>query len=65
MDVVPAGFVEAESAVHGEPDIGGVYVFLAVVFPPADGAERQRASRLQCLAPAAWAAKTSLHSPSK
>jgi hypothetical protein len=41
MEVVP-GFLEAELAVDGQPDIGRVVVFLAIVFPPADGAKAQR-----------------------
>jgi hypothetical protein len=65
VDVVLAGLVQAEGAVHGEADLGGVGVFLAVVFPPADGAQREGAGCLQGSASAAWAAKTSLHSISK
>lgn len=38
---VLAGFLEAELGVDGETDFGGVIVFLAVVFPPADRAQLQ------------------------
>lgn len=31
-----AGFIQAEGAVHGEADIAGVCVLLAIVFPPAN-----------------------------
>jgi hypothetical protein len=61
MRVVVAGFVEAELAVHGQAHFGGVFVLLAVVFPPADRAQRQGAGRLQRLVSAAWAAKTSFY----
>jgi hypothetical protein len=33
-----AGFIQAERAVHREADLAGVGIFLAIVFPPADGA---------------------------
>ena len=58
LSVVGAGFVQAEGAVDGEADIGGVFVLLAIVLPPADGAQRQRARRLQRLISATRAAKT-------
>jgi len=38
-----AGLIEAESAVHREADLAGVCIFLAIVFPPADGAKAKRA----------------------
>ena len=60
--VVGAGLVQAEGAVHRQPDIRGVLVLLAVVLPPANRAQAQRFGRLQRLISAAWAAKTSLHS---
>jgi hypothetical protein len=44
---VLAGFLEAELAVDGETDFGGVIVFLAVVFPPADRAQLQGAGCFQ------------------
>jgi hypothetical protein len=43
LGVVVAGLFEAELAIYGEADFGGVVVFLAVVFPPADGAKAKRA----------------------
>jgi hypothetical protein len=39
--VVASSFAEAELAVYGEPHVGSVVVFLAVIFPPADRAELQ------------------------
>ena len=62
LGVVVAGLFEAELAIYGEADFGGVVVFLAVVFPPADRAKGQRAGRVQRLASAARAAKMSSHS---
>jgi hypothetical protein len=47
LSVVLAGLSEAELAIDGEADIGGVIVFLAVVFPPADGAKAERARGFQ------------------
>ncbi len=38
LGVVGARLVEAELAVYREPYVGRVIVFLAVVFPPANGA---------------------------
>ena len=39
LGVVGAGFFEAELAVDGEADFGGVVVFLTVVLPPANRAK--------------------------
>jgi len=39
VGIVPTGVVEAEGSVDCMTDIVGVGVFLAVVFPPADGAK--------------------------
>jgi hypothetical protein len=33
-----AGLLEAQLPVHAEADIGGVHIFLSIVFPPANGA---------------------------
>ncbi len=49
LSKVLAGFLEAELAIDGETDFGGVIVFLAVVFPPADRAQLQGAGRFQGL----------------
>jgi hypothetical protein len=38
-DEVLPSLIQAELAVHGEADLRGVFVFLTVVFPPADGAQ--------------------------
>jgi len=58
--IMLAGLLEAELAVHGEADFGGVLVLLAIVLPPADRAQRQGAGRIQRLVSAARAAKTKL-----
>jgi hypothetical protein len=47
-------------AIHGKADFLGVFVFLAVIFPPANGAQRQGACRFQRLESATWTSKTSL-----
>src|ERR1700677_3970959 len=57
-----ARLVQAQLAVHCEANFRGVFVFLAVVFPPADGAQRKRADRLQRPVSATWAAKSGQHS---
>lgn len=56
-----AGFGQAESAVHRQPDIRGVFVLLAVVFPPANRAQAKRFGRIQRLKSTARAAITSPH----
>jgi hypothetical protein len=61
MGKVLAGIIEAEGAVHGQADIAGIGVFLAIVFPPADRAQTHGVWRFERLVPAARAAKTSLH----
>jgi hypothetical protein len=61
LSIVGTGFVQAERAVDGEPDIAGVLVFLAIVFPPAHRAQTQRARRLQRPKAAAWTAITDFH----
>jgi len=53
LGIEPAGFVEAELAVNGQAHFRGVGVFLAVVLPPADGAQRDSAGRIQRLKSAA------------
>jgi len=56
-----ASLGQAESAVHREPDIRGVFVFLPVILPPANRAKAQRLGRIQRLTSTAGTAKTSLH----
>jgi len=60
LSVVLASFAQAEIAVHGQAYLASGVVLLAIVLPPADRAQPQRAGGLQRLAAAAWAAKTSL-----
>jgi hypothetical protein len=59
--IVRPGFVEAESSVDGEADIGGIFIFLAVVFPPAHRAKCKRARRFQRLVTAAGTTKSEVH----
>jgi hypothetical protein len=43
-------------AVHGQADIRGIAVFLAVVFPPANRAQPHRTRSFESLVSTAWAA---------
>ena len=52
-----AGLAEAEAAVHGEPHLGSVRILLAVILPPADGAQTEGSGSFQRLTSAAGAAK--------
>ena len=54
--IVFASLVEAQLAVDGQADIGSVDVFLAVVLPPANGAQAHRARSFESLRSAAGAA---------
>ena len=56
------GFIQAEQAVDGKAGFSGVLVFLAVVLPPANGAQRQRACRFKRLVSATGTTKTCLRS---
>ncbi len=58
---VYAGLGQAEVSVDGEAHFRGVEILLAVVFPPADGAESERIRGFQRPVAAAWTAKLSLH----
>ena len=60
VGVVLPGLPQAQSPIDGKPDIRGVVVFLAVVFPPAHRAQSHCARRVQCPASAARAPKTNL-----
>jgi len=53
-------FRKAQMAIHRQTDLGGILVFLSVVFPPADRAQHQCAWRLKRPIPAARAAKANL-----
>ena len=53
---VVAGLIEAELSVDGEADFRGVWVFLAVVFPPADRAQLERAGSFESFISTAGAA---------
>ena len=53
LGIVHSRFFEAQLAVNGEAHFGGVIVFLAVVFPPADRAELECCGRFEGLVSAA------------
>ena len=53
MSVVNPGLAEAQRAVDREANISGIFVFLAVVLPPANRAQAQSARRFQRLIAAA------------
>jgi len=61
MGKVGARFVQAEGAIHGEANIRCIFILLAIVFPPADRAQRERAGGFQRLVTAARTTKTNLH----
>ncbi len=52
---VAARLVQAQLAVHRQPDFGSVLVFLAVVLPPADWTQPQCAGRIKSPVSTAWA----------
>ena len=58
LRVVGAGLVEAQLAVDRQTDLSGVGVLLAIVFPPANGAQLQGTGRFEGSVPAAGTAKT-------
>lgn len=57
LPVVEPGFMKAELAIDSAADFESVIGILAVVFPPAHGAELHRAWSRECLCCAAGAAK--------
>jgi hypothetical protein len=59
--IVAASLFQAQFAIHRQSNLGGIAVFLAIVFPPADRAQRHRSGRLQRFAPATGTAKASFH----
>jgi hypothetical protein len=62
MSEVFTGFVQAEGSIDGEADLSCIVILLAVVLPPADGAQRQRAGGFQSLISAAWTSIAKLQS---
>jgi hypothetical protein len=58
---VLTGLIQAEGAIHGETNLLSVVVLLAIVLPPADWAQRQRASGIQRLISATWTSKAKRH----
>lgn len=57
MGVVGTRLFQADLTVDGEANFRGVVVFLAVVFPPADRAKRERFGRFQSFISTAGTAK--------
>ncbi len=55
LGVVDSRFFEAQLAVNGEAHFGGIIVFLAVVFPPADRAKLECFGRFESLVSATGA----------
>ena len=53
---VGARLVQAELAVDRQAHVGGVPVILAVILPPANGAQLERAGRMECFISTAGAA---------
>jgi len=60
--VIGARLVQAQLAVHGQAHFGGVLIFLAVVFPPANRAQLQGARRFERLISATRATITNFNS---
>lgn len=63
LGVVHSCLREAEIAVYGVADVGGIGVILAIVLPPTDRAQTERAGRVQSPEAAARALITSLCCP--
>lgn len=47
LRVILAGLVETQLAIDGEANFSGVFVFLAVIFPPADRTQHQSGGRIE------------------
>jgi len=54
--VMSASLAQAQCRVYSEAYIGGVIVFLTIIFPPTDRTQCKRTKLFECLIPAAWAA---------
>jgi hypothetical protein len=52
LGVIGARLVQAKLAVHRQPDLGSVRIFLPVIFPPANRAKPQSAGRIKRFVPA-------------
>src|ERR1700723_505996 len=61
LGIERTSLVQAELAVDREPYLGGIVVFLPVIFPPAHRAQRHRAGRFECFISTARATKASLY----
>ena len=58
LGIVDAGLKQAQLPVHGQTNLGGVVVLLAVVLPPADRAQLKGSRGFEGSIPAAGTAKT-------
>lgn len=56
------GLVQAEHAIDREADFAGILVLLAIILPPANGAQSEGAGRFQRLVSATGTTKTCLRS---
>jgi hypothetical protein len=63
LGIVHSGFIEAQFAVYGVSDIGGVGVFLSIVLPPADRAQGECAGCIESSIAAARAPKMNRRCP--
>jgi hypothetical protein len=61
MSIMFTSFTQAQSAVDGQANFRRVFVFLAIVLPPADRTQRQRVRGCQGSISAAWTSKTKRH----
>ena len=59
LHIIPARFVQAQVTVHGQPHLGRIGIFLAIVLPPADWAKAHCVGNFKRLISTAGAAKTS------
>lgn len=62
LSVMHARLHEAQRAVDGEMNVAGVFVFLAVIFPPAHRAQQECARRFKSAESATRAAVIGVHS---
>jgi hypothetical protein len=60
LGIMGAGLGQTEGSIHGQPDIKGVAVILAIILPQADRAQGQSLGCLQSLVSTAWATKLAI-----
>jgi hypothetical protein len=49
LRIVQAGIAQAQLAINGQANLGGIHIFLTVIFPPANRAESHNTWSLQGL----------------